>query len=955
MRGLDLVIYTSSHPFSHSTYAVPFEAYLSLKTLINHEQSSSEPPLMAPPPPPPHNPSPSASDYSNSAASASAYRPPIPLSSITTAAAAASSSSSSGVMNYLWIPLLLALSKELAGSATAGSTASLLSLPSQAGGFPAVSRCPTEDPNLNFRPVIGILSHPGDGASGRLSNDSDASYIAASYVKFVESAGARVIPLIYNEPLEVLNDKLKLVNGVILTGGRAKTGLYFKVVGSIFKNVLKKNDGGDHFPLLAICLGFELLTMIVSEDQNILENFNAVNQASTLQFIEGINLKRTVFQRFPPPLLEKLRTECLVMQNHRLGISPVKFQGTKNLSSFFEILTTSTDQDGKVYVSTVQAHKYPVTAVQWHPEKNAFEWGLSRIPHSEDAVEVTQLVANFIVREARKSMNRPSPLEVLDNVIYNYSPTYCGKAGRGFDEVYIFSSIPKLSGKMLKIFHFTILFLNLLPFSSHIVYSKSSGFTLKLIPWDFPQSPFYQPNLTQTQKVQIMAMSSKARSKIYPVEKNGTSNTKIQIPMIKDKDLRYSVNIKIGNPGNEATLLLDTGSGAIWTDCQQSNPHYNSKRSKTYKKLPCQHPMCKMAKNFCQCIKGKCVCTLRYGIEGGIKTEVHAILLSDTFTLPLKNKSSRTFKEMIFGCTNRSPVFSGILGLNKLPVSLISQIRKSVRGQYSYCLHQGHGYLRFGDDIPKIGKDVKTTPILHPSAETMCLDLKDISVAGKKLGISPAIFSYSQGGFFIDTGTQITVLKRQAYDKVMKAFANFYDVRLKRASKKIQHLDLCYKQNSTMSSNYANMTFHLQGADYVPSHMYVAPEIGIMCIGIMPGELSILGALQQFNKRSPVSLLSQIREESEGRYSYCLHSGDSYLTLGEDISSQVTAKEAYNKVSQAFERHLKGKLKKMAVAQGNLKPCYRVTAGFNNFPTMTFHFQGADFEAKITHIVDDAT
>lgn len=28
---------------------------------------------------------------------------------------------------------------------------------------------------------------------------------------------------------------------------------------------LAKNDAGDHFPLLAICLGFELLSMIVSE------------------------------------------------------------------------------------------------------------------------------------------------------------------------------------------------------------------------------------------------------------------------------------------------------------------------------------------------------------------------------------------------------------------------------------------------------------------------------------------------------------------------------------------------------------------------------------------------------------------------------------------------------------------------------------------------------------------
>lgn len=67
------------------------------------------------------------------------------------------------------------------------------------------SSCPATDPALNYRPVIGIVSHPGDGASGRLNNASDVSYIAASYVKFAEMAGARVIPLIYTDPPEILN------------------------------------------------------------------------------------------------------------------------------------------------------------------------------------------------------------------------------------------------------------------------------------------------------------------------------------------------------------------------------------------------------------------------------------------------------------------------------------------------------------------------------------------------------------------------------------------------------------------------------------------------------------------------------------------------------------------------------------------------------------------------------
>lgn len=65
--------------------------------------------------------------------------------------------------------------------------------------------CPATDPALNYRPVIGIVSHPGDGASGRLNNSSGVSYIAASYVKLAEMAGARVIPIIYTEPPEIIN------------------------------------------------------------------------------------------------------------------------------------------------------------------------------------------------------------------------------------------------------------------------------------------------------------------------------------------------------------------------------------------------------------------------------------------------------------------------------------------------------------------------------------------------------------------------------------------------------------------------------------------------------------------------------------------------------------------------------------------------------------------------------
>nr|GMC68563.1 gamma-glutamyl hydrolase 2-like [Ipomoea batatas]GMC90673.1 gamma-glutamyl hydrolase 2-like [Ipomoea batatas]GME13104.1 gamma-glutamyl hydrolase 2-like [Ipomoea batatas] len=299
--------------------------------------------------------------------------------------------------------------------------------------------CPAPDFSLNDRPVIGIVSHPGDGASGSISNATGVSYIAASNVKFVESAGARVIPLIYNEPKETLLEKLELVNGIVFPGGSFEKGEYLERLDEILGIVLENNEAGDNFPLLAINLGFQLLTIIVSQDNVNIEKFSASNQASTLQLVEGLNVEGTLFQKFPHELLEKLSEDCLVMQNHKWGISPESFQADRNLRDFFNVLTTSVDKDNKVYVSTIQAKKFPIVGVQWAPERNAFEWSLSEIPHTEDAILVSQSVANYFVGEARKSITEPDDEDVRRYLIYNYNTSYSGKDGSGYIEVYIFS------------------------------------------------------------------------------------------------------------------------------------------------------------------------------------------------------------------------------------------------------------------------------------------------------------------------------------------------------------------------------------------------------------------------------------------------------------------------------------------------------------------------------------
>jgi gamma-glutamyl hydrolase len=53
----------------------------------------------------------------------------------------------------------------------------------------------------------------------------------AAYVRFVESAGARVVHIIYDEPENVTLDKLSKLDGVLMPGGG---GDYMKIGKFIF-------------------------------------------------------------------------------------------------------------------------------------------------------------------------------------------------------------------------------------------------------------------------------------------------------------------------------------------------------------------------------------------------------------------------------------------------------------------------------------------------------------------------------------------------------------------------------------------------------------------------------------------------------------------------------------------------------------------------------------------------
>ena len=279
-------------------------------------------------------------------------------------------------------------------------------------------------------PESAEQSHSNAGADGECESDlscassacaavpfrlrkSNASVmptdIAASYIKFVESAGARVVPIHYTADDATLTELVGSVNGVLFAGGSASlsnTSTYYKAGKTVYAAAVKANEAGQHFPLWGTCLGFEELARLLSDsnDRTLYPHhgsgerrLDSENYPVPLVPVnaEAFGMSR-MFGGMPSELVKAITTENVTMNNHGAGVLPSDFMAI--LGGTVEMLSTNVDRRGTAFVSTYEAKANPFYGTQWHPEKNGFEWNSKeQIPHSANAVSVMQWVGNFFV------------------------------------------------------------------------------------------------------------------------------------------------------------------------------------------------------------------------------------------------------------------------------------------------------------------------------------------------------------------------------------------------------------------------------------------------------------------------------------------------------------------------------------------------------------------------------
>ncbi|XP_020577459.1 aspartyl protease family protein At5g10770 isoform X2 [Phalaenopsis equestris] len=344
-----------------------------------------------------------------------------------------------------------------------------------------------------------------------------------------------------------------------------------------------------------------------------------------------------------------------------------------------------------------------------------------------------------------------------------------------------------------------------------------------------------------------------------------------QIPLTSGAELQtlnYLVSIKLSN--SEVTLIVDTGSDLTWVQCQpcsscynQQDPIFNPSTSQSYQLIPCNSPTCSSVQiatgisSFCSTDQPSCNYSFSYG-DGSYTSGVlgwEQIDLAGTI-----------IDGFVFGCGRSNyGLFggaSGLMGLGRTQLSLISQTTLQFGGIFSYCLppreYDSSGSLVLGDN-PSIFKN--NTPVSYtrmildpPESPFYFLNLTGISIGAVALQASGF---YNGSKVLIDSGTAITRLVPSVYRALRDEFVRQFLMHPGAPGYSI--LDTCFNLEGLREvSIIPAMKFVFEGGVEVDVDVnglfyYVKEDASQVCLALASltyeDEVGIIGNYQQKNLR----------------------------------------------------------------------------------------------------------
>ncbi|TKY47999.1 Aspartic proteinase nepenthesin-1 [Spatholobus suberectus] len=342
-----------------------------------------------------------------------------------------------------------------------------------------------------------------------------------------------------------------------------------------------------------------------------------------------------------------------------------------------------------------------------------------------------------------------------------------------------------------------------------------------------------------------------------------------QVPLtsgIKFQTLNYIVSMGLGS--QNMTMIVDTGSDLTWVQCEPCQSCYNQKgplfkpsTSPSYQSILCNSTTCQSLQSTtgnsraCDGNPSTCDYVVNYGDGSYTRGELGVEKLSFGVI---------SVSNFVFGCgRNNKGLFggaSGLMGLGRSHLSMISQTNATFGGVFSYCLPStqvgASGSLVMGNQS---GVFKNVTPIAYtrmvPNIQLSnfyILNLTGIDVGGVALQAS----SFGNGGIILDSGTVISRLAPSVYKalkaKFLEQFSGFP------SAPGFSILDTCFNLTGYKEVNIPTISMYFEGnaelnVDATGIFYLVKEDASQVCLALASlsdeYEMGIIGNYQQRNQR----------------------------------------------------------------------------------------------------------
>ncbi|XP_047157887.1 aspartyl protease family protein At5g10770-like isoform X1 [Vigna umbellata] len=346
-------------------------------------------------------------------------------------------------------------------------------------------------------------------------------------------------------------------------------------------------------------------------------------------------------------------------------------------------------------------------------------------------------------------------------------------------------------------------------------------------------------------------------------------SSETQVPLtsgVKFQTLNYIVSVGLGS--QNMTMIVDTGSDLTWVQCEpcrscynQKEPLFKSSNSPSFQSILCNSTICQSLQSgtgnsgACDSNPSTCDYVVNYGDGSYTRGELGVEKLSF---------GGISVSNFVFGCgRNNKGLFggaSGIMGLGRSDLSMISQTNATFGGVFSYCLPSiqagASGSLVMGNQS-EVFKNV--TPIAYtrmvPNLQLSTfyiLNLTGIDVGGVAL----QNLSFGNGGVILDSGTVISRLPPSVYNAVKAKFLEEFSGLPSAPGFSI--LDTCFNLTGYKEVNIPTINMHFEGnaelnVDVTGIFYLVKEDASRVCLALASlsdeYEMGIIGNYQQRNQR----------------------------------------------------------------------------------------------------------